>query len=68
MTSNVYGERLVDPLNISLFTFLRLPQLYDICIARDSPYFVVTNYYGWVFGVFSKGMQSKYFHAIVKLN
>ncbi|KAI0256673.1 hypothetical protein BJV78DRAFT_298922 [Lactifluus subvellereus] len=30
-------------------------KLYDICIARDSPYFVVTNYYGWVFGVFSKG-------------
>ena len=32
------------------------PQLYDICVARECPYFVVTNYYGWVFGVFSKGM------------
>lgn len=32
------------------------PQLYDICVAKESPYFVVTNYYGWVFGVFSKGM------------
>ncbi|KAI0006010.1 hypothetical protein BJV74DRAFT_13858 [Russula compacta] len=30
-------------------------KLYDICIAKDSPYFVVTNYYGWVFGVFSRG-------------
>jgi len=31
-------------------------KLYDICVAKESPYFVVTNYYGWVFGVFSKGM------------
>ncbi|KAN0123878.1 hypothetical protein V8E52_002368 [Russula decolorans] len=30
-------------------------KLYDICMAKESPYFVVTNYYGWVFGVFSKG-------------
>ncbi|KAI0302006.1 hypothetical protein BC826DRAFT_492862 [Russula brevipes] len=30
-------------------------KLYDICIAKESPYFVVTNYYGWVFGAFSKG-------------
>ncbi|KAI0273605.1 hypothetical protein BC834DRAFT_217492 [Gloeopeniophorella convolvens] len=30
-------------------------KLYDLCIARDSPYFVVTNYYNWVFGAFSKG-------------
>ncbi|KAI9509358.1 hypothetical protein F5148DRAFT_1012380 [Russula earlei] len=32
-----------------------IPLLHDICVAKDSPYFVVTNYYGWVFGVFSKG-------------
>jgi hypothetical protein len=32
------------------------PQIYDICVAKECPYFVVTNYYGWVFGVFSKGM------------
>jgi hypothetical protein len=33
-------------------------QLYDICVSRDTPYFAVTNYYGWVFGVFSKGLWS----------
>jgi len=30
-------------------------KIYDICVAKECPYFVVTNYYGWVFGVFSKG-------------
>ncbi|KAI0306599.1 hypothetical protein B0F90DRAFT_1691319 [Multifurca ochricompacta] len=35
-------------------------KLYDICLSRDSPYFVVTNYYGWVFGVFSKGWSTAF--------
>jgi hypothetical protein len=39
------------------------PQIYDICVARECPYFVVTNYYGWVFGVFSKGMLVEDFHS-----
>lgn len=30
-------------------------QLYDACCARNSHWFIVTNYHGWVFGAFSKG-------------
>ncbi|ETW85951.1 hypothetical protein HETIRDRAFT_311013 [Heterobasidion irregulare TC 32-1] len=30
-------------------------KVYDVCVARDCPWFVLTNYSGWVFGVFSKG-------------
>jgi hypothetical protein len=56
MTINAYGERLVNSLEMSSYYPDGAPQLYDICVAKESPYFVVTNYYGWVFGVFSKGM------------
>jgi len=53
-TTNAFGARLAD-LSPVLFSTECILQLYDICIAKDSPYFAVTNYYGWVFGVFSKG-------------
>ena len=56
MTINAYGERLVNPMHPPSYSPDCALQLYDICIAKDSPYFVVTNYYGWVFGVFSRGM------------
>src|ERR1700730_17079293 len=56
-TINAYGERLVKSfVDVSLTPLTdRAPQLYDICMAKESPYFVVTNYYGCVFGAFSKG-------------
>lgn len=56
-TMNAFGGRLVDPLpEPLLFPSECILQLYDICVSRDCPYFAVTNYYGWVFGVFSKGV------------
>ncbi|KAI0062287.1 hypothetical protein BV25DRAFT_1825729 [Artomyces pyxidatus] len=30
-------------------------QLYDMCTANKTPWFVLTNYQSWVFGVFSRG-------------
>ena len=53
---NAFGERLADPVEHLFYSPECTLQLYDICISRNSPYFVVTNYYGWVFGVFSKGV------------
>ncbi|KAN0133751.1 hypothetical protein V8E53_008475 [Lactarius tabidus] len=41
-------------------------KLYDICQSRNSPYFVVTNYYGWVFGVFSKGWSTAFVGKVQK--
>jgi hypothetical protein len=56
-TINACGERLVKSIiwKFALTPLIGTPQLYDVCIAKESPYFVVTNYYGWVFGAFSKG-------------
>ncbi|KAF8275041.1 hypothetical protein EI94DRAFT_22219 [Lactarius quietus] len=41
-------------------------KLYDICVSRNCPYFVVTNYYGWVFGVFSKGWSTAFVGKVQK--
>ncbi|KAI9446481.1 hypothetical protein H4582DRAFT_1906054 [Lactarius indigo] len=41
-------------------------KLYDICVSRNSPYFAVTNYYGWVFGVFSKGWSTAFVGKVQK--
>ncbi|KAI9466186.1 hypothetical protein BJY52DRAFT_1183059 [Lactarius psammicola] len=41
-------------------------KLYDVCVSRNSPYFAVTNYYGWVFGVFSKGWSTAFVGKVQK--
>ncbi|KAH9001294.1 hypothetical protein EDB92DRAFT_1939050 [Lactarius akahatsu] len=41
-------------------------KLYDICVSRNCPYFAITNYYGWVFGVFSKGWSTAFVGKVQK--
>ena len=52
---NGFGARSVIDLGLRDVPDPNVIKVYDVCVARDCPWFVLTNYFGWVFGVFSKG-------------
>ncbi|THH18141.1 hypothetical protein EW146_g2779 [Bondarzewia mesenterica] len=43
-------------------------KIYDMCIAKGCPWFVLSNYSGWVFGVFSKGWTRAFVTSVQSYN
>ena len=39
---------------------LRSVQVYDVCARRKCQWWVVTTYWGWVFGAFSEGEATSF--------
>ncbi|CDO70801.1 hypothetical protein BN946_scf184798.g117 [Trametes cinnabarina] len=48
-----------------LLSFVKIPTVYDICSHKRSHWFVVTSYWGWVFGCFSQRRTRVYTSRVI---